>query len=394
MAHQPFDWIVMTTCYTNFGQHFSYIPGLARAFSEQTPTVYVNPAIGWYQAWIKRECVGVLPDLSSDRLKVIQPYTWLSYGSKIGKRLNLRYMGRQISSHGSGRCLFWFHAWPEYMELARGFPNRIIVWSIGDEGEARWPLRYEMLKGVDYILAFSLPTFETFRSYFPDKTFYIPCGIDGQVYRDYHVWRQQGGMPLMTEIVEQTQYPYQVLYYGTVNDRINFALVYHLARIFPQCEFIFAGPNRVSKKRPHLERSCELPNLRFIDGLKPFDYIYLIEQSDACIVPYELNEFYAHAHPLKLYDYWMFAKPVVTTYIPTYRLYSDLLYMAEDFESFAAHLTTAIHEPNDQQRTEHRLAVASAHDTEKLAAATLEIISGNSAQSPDFYLQRIRETAT
>ena len=76
MLHQPFDWIVMTTGHTGYTQRFSYITGLARAFSERIPTVYVNPAIGWYQAWIKREPRGVLADLSSERLKVFQPYTW------------------------------------------------------------------------------------------------------------------------------------------------------------------------------------------------------------------------------------------------------------------------------------------------------------------------------
>ena len=381
----------MTTGFTGFGQQYAYITGLARAFSEQIPTVYVNPAIGWYQAWVKREPTGVLSFFSSDRLKVLQPYTFLSYGNNLNRYLNMRCVARQLSSHVEGRLLFWMEASPENLEIARPFPHHVIAYSTGNAGEAGDSYQYETLEDVDYILALSLPTFETARSYFPDKAYYIPCGIDCRLYRDYRAWRQQGGTPITAQIVERTRYRHQVLYLGTVNDRIDFGLMYYLGRRFPQCQFVVAGPIRVGRKRPHLERCRELPNLRFIGGLEPFDYIYLIEQSDACIVPYELNEFNLHANPLKLCEYWMFAKPVVSTYIPTYRLYGDLLYMAEDFTSFAENLRVAIHEPDDRQRSERRLAVASAHDVRELAEAILAIVSEDSTQSPDFYLQRIRQ---
>ena len=378
----------MTTSYTSFCERrFPYVTGLARAFSEHARTVYVNPAIGWYQAWIKREPTGVLPDLSSDRLKVFQPYTrtWREVTDYSKRRAHMRFVGHQLKSLLHGHGLIWFHT-PEHLGLVERFPNSVSVCNFADGGEAGELHRHDMLQETDYLFPGSLPAFEFCSSLFPEKTFYIPSGTNVRLYEAYDAYRQGGGMPKSEQLIDRDRFDKLVLYNGGVNDRPEFSLIYQLGRQFPTCQFIFSGPQRIRRKTYYFERCQTLPNVFFYNGLQLYEYMYLTEQSDVCIIPYELSEFNLYAHPLKLYDYWWFGKPVVSTWIPTYQLYGDLLGLAQSHREFQSYLHQFLYNGDQPTHAHMRREIARLHDVDFLAQLMISIAGGETDVKGDYFL--------
>jgi hypothetical protein len=92
-------------------------------------------------------------------------------------------------------------------------------------------------------------------------------------------------------------------------------------------------------------------------GAHPLSHVRGQAQFDLGLIPFLRNELTLATNPIKLYEYFSHGLPVVSTRLPEVGLFGDLVYLADDPESFAAQVERAAEE-TDQSLRERRIAIA------------------------------------
>ncbi|NNE57221.1 MAG: glycosyltransferase [Hellea sp.] len=99
-------------------------------------------------------------------------------------------------------------------------------------------------------------------------------------------------------------------YVGNLQDRIDWDLLEEAAEHVPDVSFVIAGGGANPE---NIERLDKLPNVHFI-GVVPYEKVQAyIAHFDVCIVPHKGTDLTRRMNPLKVYNYFSAAKPIVTT---------------------------------------------------------------------------------
>ncbi len=142
-------------------------------------------------------------------------------------------------------------------------------------------------------------------------------------------------------------------FFGAIAEWFDHDLMASVAKARPEVTFVLVGGvHRVSVSE--LEK---LPNVRF-EGWQPYEKMPLyLRRFDVCLVPFEVSPATNGMDVVKLYEYLSLGKPVVTTPIREILIYSALLYLAEDEQSFVRQLDRALNE-NDPALRARRIELA------------------------------------
>ena len=105
-------------------------------------------------------------------------------------------------------------------------------------------------------------------------------------------------------------------YIGKINIRLDFKLIYDIARNKQKWQFVFIGPVEFSADKYFMHRLNKLENVHFL-GQKPHTEITrYLKHFDVLTIPFVINEYTKNMHPLKVYQYLASGKPVVSTNLP------------------------------------------------------------------------------
>lgn len=142
-------------------------------------------------------------------------------------------------------------------------------------------------------------------------------------------------------------------YVGALESWLDTRCVEAAARRHPECRFVLAG--RIENDRVKALgglRNVELP------GEVPYrDLPELLSRFRVALIPFVRNELTLAANPVKLYEYFRFGLPVVSTRLPEVEAFGELVYTASTPEEFAAQLGAALGE-EDSHREEARRRIA------------------------------------
>lgn len=240
-------------------------------------------------------------------------------------------------------CLSVYHCIDEFAAGTAGRKRRTIT-----------ALEADLLHRVNLVFANSPPTYEKKRRLNPN-TYRIPSGADVAHFAQ----AQNPTAPVHPAIAELVR-PC-IGYIGHVNERLDYAVLEHLARRRPDCSLVFVGDTYPwTATAPPLERLRALPNVHFL-GKHPFSEMpALVKGMDVCLLPYVNDERGHYRSPLKLYEYLAAGKPVVSIDHPEARELEDVVYLASTPQTFAECVTQALTE-DDQERRQRRQAAAQQH---------------------------------
>ncbi|MDQ3281787.1 MAG: glycosyltransferase [Acidobacteriota bacterium] len=90
--------------------------------------------------------------------------------------------------------------------------------------------------------------------------------------------------------------------------KIDFDFIVELARLRPDWQWIYVGP-----QRSPVARLAREPNITLIDQVPHAQLASYIAAFDVCTVPYRRTEFMRNAVPTKIHEYLAMGKPVVST---------------------------------------------------------------------------------
>jgi glycosyltransferase involved in cell wall biosynthesis len=180
--------------------------------------------------------------------------------------------------------------------------------------------------------------------------FYVPNGVDIRSFR-----QAQYGVP-----EEMRKFQGTILgVVGTFDERIDIGLVHYLLEKVENVMLVFVGP--VETRTDNLVNH---PRVVFV-GKKDYREIPgFINRFDVALIPYRINAVTAAVYPVKLHEYLMLGKPVVSTDLPEVRQFSGVVFIAGTREDFVRQVSTALRYDDESQRM-RRIEVAESNSWDK-----------------------------
>lgn len=138
-------------------------------------------------------------------------------------------------------------------------------------------------------------------------------------------------------------------FFGDISNKtLDMALLEFVADRLPDMSLVLVGP--ISADVSRLKR---LGNVHFL-GQKPYDQIpFYGKEFDVAIMPWNRSKWIEFCNPIKIKEYLALGKPVVSTYYPEIEPYSNLVYIASDYDTFVSNIHRAI-EDRDPINVERR----------------------------------------
>lgn len=137
-------------------------------------------------------------------------------------------------------------------------------------------------------------------------------------------------------------------YMGVIDERMDLQLLTELADARPQWQFVMVGP--IVKIDP--ATLPQRPNIHYLGGRKYDEIPSYLASWDVCLMPFARNAATKHISPTKVLEYMAAGRPVVSTSIMDVAdVYSDVVYLGDDPNSFKQACEKAIHaSPEDREK--------------------------------------------
>ncbi len=172
----------------------------------------------------------------------------------------------------------------------------------------------------------------------------FPSSVD-----ESHFGRARQFLP---EPADQASLPSPRLgFFGVIDERLDIALIAHLADAHPDWQIILVGP--VVKIDP--ASLPQRPNIHYL-GQKPYaDLPSYLSGWDVCLLPFARNDATRFISPTKTLEYMAAGKMIVSTPITDVaEPYGDIVYLGSTPEEFTAACQQALDAPRSERSTRTR----------------------------------------
>ena len=207
-----------------------------------------------------------------------------------------------------------------------------------------------MIKKADAVLCNSQYLADLALPYNPNS-FNVGQGVDLSLFRE-----QEVASDLKTEEMKVV-----IGYAGALNaNRLDIELIRFLAESKPQWHIVLVGPEDELFKKSGLHR---LSNVVFT-GKKPLEKLpSYIQGFDVAINPQLVNDITIGNYPRKIDEYLAMGKPVVAVETETMKMFSEVVFLAKDYQAFLKGCERALKEKDEN--VNRRKAVAREHTWEQ-----------------------------
>lgn len=161
-------------------------------------------------------------------------------------------------------------------------------------------------------------------------------------------------------------------YFGSIEHRFDFRLMYDVASAHPEWSFVLAGPV-FADDLMGLEK---LGNVHFVGRVPYSEMPSVIKGFDVAVIPFRKDDLSAAVFPLKLFEYLGAGKPVVATdFNPDLVEYTgDLVTYCTDARSFSEAVSREM-KNDSQERVRDRIRLAALHTWEKRVEVISSLVS-------------------
>ncbi|GAA4443723.1 hypothetical protein GCM10023091_32770 [Ravibacter arvi] len=161
-------------------------------------------------------------------------------------------------------------------------------------------------------------------------------------------------------------------YFGSIEHRFDFELVYKVASARPEWSFVLAGPVFAED----LAGLDKLKNVHFTGRIPYAGMPAVIKGFDVAVIPFRKDEGSAAVFPLKLFEYLGAGKPVVATdFNPDLAEYTeDMVAYCKDAASFEAAISREM-ETDSPERVAERTRLAAQHTWDRRVETISSLLS-------------------
>lgn len=139
-------------------------------------------------------------------------------------------------------------------------------------------------------------------------------------------------------------------YVGAVNCRLNYSLLYELARRNPDWDFAIWGPV-LQKELFTNSQSIVYDKLIKLDNVilgqsSKLEIPSIINQFDIGMIPYDVTQdFNKYCYPMKLFEYFYLGKPVVSTKVEELKRFPKFVKIGNDYMSWKKIISDTLSRP-------------------------------------------------
>lgn len=176
---------------------------------------------------------------------------------------------------------------------------------------------------------------------------------------------------------------------GQIGNRFDFPWLIQLMQAFPEHIFVFIGAIWAWKELDDSHLASQItelqaqPNYVHLPPVAKATIPVLVQQFDFGLIPYTSSQvFNKNCHPMKLYEYWWFGKPVIATSIYELSRYARDLYSGDDAHSAIQWVKQKLkngYSPRSRQRIQQTARDNSWHA--KLTAIS-EVVTAQTIEQP------------
>jgi glycosyltransferase involved in cell wall biosynthesis len=287
--------------------------------------------------------MGRLVKKVKDEMYVFSPLSLPFYGSRFGRALNTLLVSLQIRI--AMACLrftapIFYVECPPALEVIKKFRRKHLVYQRTDFFEAmpgadnRYiaALDDELVRSADLVLYVNTALWKQGLQK-NSKSLLLGHGVDFELFASVN---SSGYAP---EDIAGIPRPI-IGYFGDVSEKtIDMALLEFIAEKLPDMSFLFVGS--ISTDISNLTR---FKNMHFL-GQKPYEQIPSYgKQFDVAIMPWNGSKWIKFCNPIKVKEYLALGKPIVSMYYPEVEPYSDVVYVARDYDAFVSCIIKAVKE--------------------------------------------------
>ena len=296
----------------------------------------------------------------------------------INKKLTplsaIKYFSRLLGFRKSNTILWVFPHHKLIDDLIANIPHKLLITqivdnvlnksNISDETKTLVTRQYDELpKKSDITITSSLLNFNIFKS--NSGCHLVENGLDTAFLSD----------PTPTPCANTGSKP-RVGYLGFISERTDLTLLTKLAIERPNYELLIAGPDN---ERLLLSSGLlDLPNVITIDYLPYSEAPSFIQSLDVCLIPHVHSAFSQSMSPLKLFQYLASGRPIVTTEVAGTERWKDLVYIADNDDSFIHNVDKALAE--DSRLAAKRISAAKHESWPHRIEDLLNIIEKHNAE--------------
>lgn len=146
---------------------------------------------------------------------------------------------------------------------------------------------------------------------------------------------------------------------GTFDDRIDLDLIDFILENIRDATLLFVGPLQVKMGSLIKHPRVVLTGKRAYEEIPGF-----IRRFDVGLIPYRINDVTKAVYPVKLHEYLMLGKPVVSTNLPEVEEFSEVVWIANSKEEFVSSIRKAL-QMNNRIIEKKRIATAKNNSWEK-----------------------------
>jgi len=317
------------------------------------------------------------------RRDMVLPSGWMKSYPRLGMLPIAGAVRRWRAEHAPVGPLALVMTYPYYLNLAAKLrPDRLVYFNI-DDYRLYWPrsaaevdrLERRAVREADLTVCTSARRAEELRRAVPeaaDRVRHLPHGAPSSSLPDRP---QIVPAPAPLDVAHL---PRPLIgYVGTLEDRVDWALMAGLAETNPTASIVLVGrvgPDGDAPWQADRRRCLASPNVHAI-GWRAQDTIDAYNRSfDLGLIPYAVDHpFNLACCPTKVMDYMAAGRPVVSTDLPECRLYPHLFDVVPtgEFIQAVAHRLAA---GPDDGRSAARLAFARANSCRRVAERLLDWI--------------------
>jgi len=278
-----------------------------------------------------------------DGLYVLSPLSLPFLGSRVGRWVNVRCVLGQVKLAmmvlGFRGSIFYIEC-PPALEVAKKLGPEYLIYQRTD--------LFEAMPGINTAYIASLDD-ELTRS------------ADLVLYVNRTLWKQgiqKNGNSLLVghgvdfdlfANAEKSKYvpadiaqiPRPIIgYFGDISEKTSdVALLEFVAEKLPDMSLVFVGSISTDVHRLKKFRNV------YLLGQKPYEQVpFYGKEFDVAIMPWNKSRWIEFCNPIKIKEYLALGKPVVTTFYPEIEPYSDLVYIADDYDAFVSCIRKAVEE--------------------------------------------------
>jgi hypothetical protein len=350
-----------------------------------------DAVVAWQRAGPRRLWSSPIEQTSSRhwRRRLVLPPGWMKRFPRLGMSPIARTVSRWRKAVAPDAPLALVMTYPYYLSLRQRLnPARTVYFNV-DEYALYWPeraaeveaLERSAVRGSDLTVCVARFRAEALRAAVPEaseRVHHLPHGVPASMLaaRAFDV---PAPPPPDDPALAALPRPW-LGYIGTMEDRLDWGLLDHLAARFETASVLLIGRAPSPGPEPWREtarRCLARPNVHAL-GWRPQDHLGpYVQALDVALIPYRTDHpFNIACSPTKIMDYLGGTRPIVSTDLPECRLHSRLIRVAEDGPAaFLADVAAILDAGSNDHLAQDRLDYARDHTCARQVARFLDLLA-------------------